>query len=49
MEWKYNDDLCVYGTKETEIHVLFECNCYDLVRRRCMRTWDGMEENKIKI
>ena len=32
MEWKYDDDLCVCGTKETEIHVLFECKCYDLVR-----------------
>ena len=23
MDWKYDDDLCVCGTKETEIHVLF--------------------------
>ena len=23
MEWKYADDLCEYGTKETEIHVFF--------------------------
>ena len=23
MEWKYDDDLCVCGTKETEIHMLF--------------------------
>ena len=23
MEWKYDDDLCVYGAKETESHVLF--------------------------
>ena len=23
MEWKYDDDLCVCGTKETEIHVFF--------------------------
>ena len=23
MEWKYDDDLCVCGTKETEIHLLF--------------------------
>ena len=22
-EWKYDDDLCVCGTKETEIHVFF--------------------------
>ena len=28
MEWKYDDDLCVGGTRETEIHVLLECNCY---------------------
>ena len=25
VEWKYDDDLCVWGTKETEMHVLFEC------------------------
>ena len=37
MEWKYDDDLLVCGTSETEIHVLFECKCYDLVRRRWMR------------
>ena len=24
MEWKYDDDLCVCGTKETEINVPFE-------------------------
>ena len=40
MEWKYDDDLCECGTKETEIHVLFECKYYDLVRSRWMRTWD---------
>ena len=34
MEWKYDDDLCVCGKKEKVIHVLFECKCYDLVRRR---------------
>ena len=38
MEWKYDDDLCVCGTKETEIHMLFECKCYDLV-------WKKMEED----
>ena len=46
MEWKYDDDLCVCGTKETEIHVLFKCKCYDLVRRRWMRTWDVLEEKE---
>ena len=46
MEWEYDDDLCVSGTKETEIHVLFECKCYDLVRRRWMRTWDVLEEKE---
>ena len=46
MEWKYDDDLCVCRTKETEIHVLLECKCYDLVRRRWMRTWDVLEEKK---
>ena len=34
MEWKYDDDLSVCGTKETEIHVLFECKCYELVKRK---------------
>ena len=32
--------ISVCGTKETEIYVFFECKCYDLVRRRWMRTWD---------
>ena len=39
MEWKYDDDLCVCGTKETEIHVILECKCYDMVRRRWLRTY----------
>ena len=46
MDWKYDDDLCVCGTKETEIHVLFECKCYDMVRRRWLRTWDVLEEKE---
>ena len=46
MEWYYDDDLCVYGTKETEIHVHFEYKCYDMVRRRCMRTWDVLDEKE---
>ena len=46
MEWKYYDDLCVCGTKETEIYVLFECKCYDLVRRRWIWTWDVLEEKE---
>ena len=46
MDWKYDDDLCVCGTKETEIHVLFECKCYDMVRRIWMRTWDVLEEKE---
>ena len=25
MQWKYDDDLCMCGKKETEMHVLFEC------------------------
>ena len=29
MEWKYDDDLCICGTKETEIHLFFECKCYE--------------------
>ena len=44
MEWKYDDALCVCGTKETEIHVLFECKCYGMVRRRWMRAWDMLDE-----
>ena len=46
MDWKYDDDLCVCGTKETDIHVLFECKCYDMVRRRWLRTWDVLEEKE---
>ena len=42
-EW---NDICVCGGKETEIHVLFECKCYDLVRRRWMRTWDVLDEKE---
>ena len=38
MEWKYDDGLGVSGTKETEIYMLIECKCYDLVRRKWMRT-----------
>ena len=36
MEWKYDNDLCACGTKETDIHVLFECiyKCYDQMRRK---------------
>ena len=29
--------------------MFFECKCYDLVREMRMRTWDGLEEKKIKI
>ena len=47
MERKYDDDLCVCGTKET--HVLFECKCYDLVRRRWMRTWDVLDETSMDV
>ena len=37
------------GTKETEIHVLFECKCYDMVRRRWLRTWDVLKEKERKM
>ena len=47
MEWQYDDDLCVYGIKETEIYVLFECKCYDLVRR-WMMIWDVLDEKEMK-
>ena len=46
MEWKYDDDLCVCGTRETEIHVLLECKCYDLLRRRWMRAWDVLDDKE---
>ena len=45
MEWQYDDDHCVWGGR-TEIHVLLECKCYDLVRRRWMRTWDVLDEKE---
>ena len=42
MEWIYDDDLCVWGggiiNRDT---CVFDCKCYDQVRRRWMRTWDG--------
>ena len=38
--------MCVCGTKETEIHVILEYKCYDLVRRRWMRTWDVLDEKE---
>ena len=34
------------GTKETAIHVHFECKCYDMVRRRWVRTLDVLEEKE---
>ena len=46
MEWKYDVDLCVCVTKETGIHVLFECTFYDMVRRRWMMTWDMLDEKQ---
>ena len=49
MEWKYDDDLWVCGTRETEIHVLLECNCYNLLRRRWMRTWDVLDDKEITM
>ena len=45
MEWKYTDDLCECVTNETEMHMLFECECYDQIRRRWLRVWDGLDEN----
>ena len=42
----YDGDLCMCGTKETEIHVLFGCKCYYMVRRRWLRTWDVLEEKE---
>ena len=33
MDWTYDDTIYVCGTKETVIHVLLECKCYDMVRR----------------
>ena len=43
------DKYCVCGTKETEIHVLLECKCYDLSRRRWMRIWDVLDEKERTI
>ena len=33
IEWKYDGDLCMCGTKETDLHLLFECKCYDQMRK----------------
>ena len=46
IEWKYDDDLCVCGTKETGIHVLLGCKCYAMMRRRWLRTCDVLEEKE---
>ena len=46
MEWIYDDDLCMCGTNQNEIHVLFECKGDDLVRRRWMRTWNVLDEKE---
>ena len=47
MEWKCDDDLSVCeGGGETEIHVLFERKCYDIVKRSWTRTWDVLEEKE---
>ena len=32
-----------------KIHVLFECKCYDMVRRRWLSTWDVLEEKEITM
>ena len=32
--------------KETEIHVIFKCKCYDMMRRRLLRTWDVLEKKE---
>ena len=37
--------VCV-GQKKQEIHVLLECKCYDMVRRRWLRTCDVLEEKE---
>ena len=44
MELKYFDELRECGTNETEIHLFLECKCYDQMRRRWMRVWDGLDE-----
>ena len=28
------------------MHVLLECKCYDLLRRRWMRTWDVLDDKE---
>ena len=39
--------MCVGGgAKETEIHVLFECKCYDIVRRIWLRMGCAGRERK---
>ena len=46
-EWKYDDDRCLCGRIETEIHVCFlKYKCYAMARRRWMRTWDVLDEKE---
>ena len=48
MEWKYDDDLCVCVPKK-QSSMCFKCKCYDLVRRRWMRTWDMLDKKERTI
>ena len=41
--------IFVCGTTETEIHGRLECKCYDMVRRRWLRTCDVLEEKERTI
>ena len=34
MSWKYDDEHCVWGEVESEVHMLLDCNLYMNVRRR---------------
>ena len=51
MPWKYEDDKCMCGLVETEMHVLFECTLYEEERGRWRGAVrylkDAMEEYEI--
>ena len=38
--------ISVFVGQRKQIHVPFECKCYDMVRRRWFRTWDVLEEKE---
>ena len=45
-EWNGNTMMISVWSRGDRDTCVFECKCYDLVRRRWMRTWDGLDEKE---